>query len=116
MSAETGRISADTIRSARIREAATTAPAPEDTDPKEWGFPVSVRPSSPLSQIQKCFYACVKLCVALGSLATWSACQENGLRCFTLASRLLAACTPVPSPSALPLLLTYESAADRKSI
>lgn len=35
MSAETGRISADTISSARIREAATTAPAPVGTDPKE---------------------------------------------------------------------------------
>lgn len=47
-SVETGRISADTIRSARIRGAATTAPAHVDTDPKAWGAPASVRPSRPV--------------------------------------------------------------------
>lgn len=68
MSAETGRISADTIRSVRIREAATTAPAPVDTDLKEWGAPASVRPSCPVKHIQKC-EPCVKLCVAQDTLS-----------------------------------------------
>lgn len=39
-----GLISADTIRSVRIQEAATTAPVHEATDLKEWGVLVSVCP------------------------------------------------------------------------
>lgn len=49
MSAEAGPISANTTRSARTGEAATTAPAPGGTDPKGWGAPASVRPCTFLS-------------------------------------------------------------------
>lgn len=42
MSAEMGLINADTIRSVRIQEAATTAPVHEATDLKEWDGLVSV--------------------------------------------------------------------------
>ena len=85
MSAETERISADTIRSARIRGPATTAPAPVDTDPKEWGAPASVRSRNAAD------CACLKLLVA--QLTLPAACQASQ-KTVGAASSLLPVCLP----------------------
>lgn len=104
MSAEAGRIGANTTRCARTGGAATTAPAPGATDPQGWGAPASVRPSCPVKQLQKGFRQ--RICWREARvLSTSSACQSSQ-ETVCDASSLLPVCLPSSSSSSLPLLLT----------